>query len=176
VLRAATDQAAGSDDDVTAVVMRVLEQDWASRTSDLRGPQQRIEVVLSPDLGAATTARRLLEQAFGAKLDLTELDRAKLAVSELTTNSVRHGRGDITLRAELDEARLRVEVIDEGPGFARSPRSADPEQVGGWGLDLVEGASTRWGIADGAPHVWFEIQRGEDEAGAGVRQGAASDG
>jgi anti-sigma regulatory factor (Ser/Thr protein kinase) len=109
-------------------------------------------------------------------LDVTELDRAKLAVSELTTNSVRHGQGDITLRAELDASRLRVEVIDEGPGFARAPRAPDPEQVGGWGLDLVEGASTRWGIADGAPHVWFEIERGEGKAGAGVPQGAASDG
>jgi hypothetical protein len=118
----------------------------------------------------------LLEQAFGTVLDVMELDRAKLAVSELTTNSVRHGQGDITLRADLDDSRLRVEVIDEGPGFARPPRVTDPEQVGGWGLDLVEGASTRWGIADGAPRVWFEIERASRGAGAEVGRAAATDG
>jgi PAS domain S-box-containing protein len=162
VLSAATEDPAASDDDVTAVVMRVLEHYPTSGRSDVRGPQQRIEVVLAADLGAATTARRLLEQAFGTGLGSAELDRAKLAVSELATNAVRHGVGDITLRAELDESRLLVEVSDEGPGFARTPRVAAARDVGGWGLELVEGASSRWGITDGSAHVWFEIERGGD--------------
>jgi anti-sigma regulatory factor (Ser/Thr protein kinase) len=137
------------------------------------GDQRRVEIVLAPDLGAATTARRLLEDAFGAALAESELDRAKLAVSELTTNAVRHGQGDITLRAELDESRLLVEVIDEGPGFARGPRPEDPRAVGGWGLDLVEGTTSRWGIVDGTPHVWFEIERepGEPSADGSPEEG-----
>ncbi len=165
VLRAATAGADASDDDVTAVVMRVVEQVPAPGMPDGRDSQDRIEVVLAPDLGAATTARRLLERAFGAVLDPAELDRAKLAVSELATNAVRHGVGDITLRAELDRLRLLVEVIDEGPGFAHAPR-AEARDVGGWGLELVEGACTRWGITDGAPRVWFEIERDAEPGGA----------
>jgi PAS domain S-box-containing protein len=148
-----------SDDDVTAVVLRVAEE-YPDRPRTRTGDgHHRVDVVLASDLGAATTARRLLEETFGGLLEPAELDRAKLAVSELATNAVRHGVGDVTLRAELDESRLLVEVIDEGPGFVRTPRADDPRSVGGWGLDLVEGASTRWGIRTDAPTVWFEIER-----------------
>jgi anti-sigma regulatory factor (Ser/Thr protein kinase) len=120
---------------------------------------RHFEVVLAPDLGAATMARRLLEQSFGTILEQAELDRAKLAVSELATNAVRHGEGEITLRAELDETRLLVEVVDEGPGFDHVPQGHNVDGLGGWGLSLVDGTASRWGIRDRRPHVWFEIQR-----------------
>lgn len=173
VMSTTTGQTDRSEDDVTAVVLRVAERYPGRRAHDAPVTAPRLEVVLASDLGAGTTARRLLEQAFGRLLERSELDRAKLAVSELAINAVRHGRGDVTLRADLDESRLRVEVIDEGSGFAPASRETEPRSVGGWGLDLVEGASTRWGIREDAPHVWFEIERagtGKDLGQGGVVQ------
>ena len=68
-----------------------------------------------------------------------------------------HGRGTIILRARLDDGHLLAEVIDEGDGFEWSAPEADPERVGGWGLTVVAGGSDRWGIREGANHVWFEL-------------------
>jgi hypothetical protein len=33
------------------------------------------------------------------------------------------------------------------------------DQVGGWGLAIVDAETSRWGIDDGTAHVWFEIER-----------------
>lgn len=80
-------------------------------------------------------------------------------VSELVTNALRHGHGGITLRACLDADRLLVEVIDDGSGFERDLRRRDFRDVGGWGLEIVEDASSRWGVHEGTTHVWFELER-----------------
>ncbi len=58
----------------------------------------------------------------------------------------------------LDEDRLLVEVVDEGSGFERGLRRSDFEQIGGWGLDIVEEVSSRWGVHEGTTHVWFELE------------------
>lgn len=55
-------------------------------------------------------------------------------VSELVSNAVRHGKGQITLQADLDENRLLIEVIDEGDGLEHALRERDFPGVGGWGL------------------------------------------
>jgi anti-sigma regulatory factor (Ser/Thr protein kinase) len=120
---------------------------------------ESVEEQLPRDRAAGRRARSLIEQLSGAVLDADELDRAKLAVSELVNNAVLHGRGTITLRAILDENRLLVEVIDEGSGFERVARTHDLERFGGWGLNLVEAEADRWGIHEGTTHVWFEIER-----------------
>ncbi|HEX8159436.1 MAG TPA: ATP-binding protein [Solirubrobacteraceae bacterium] len=84
---------------------------------------------------------------------------AELLVSELTSNAILHGKGQtITLRAWLDEDRLLVEVVDDGSGFEHELRRKDFEQVGGWGLELVEDVSSRWGVREGTTHVWFELE------------------
>ena len=80
-------------------------------------------------------------------------------MSELTTNALLHGAGQITLRARLDEDRLLVELVDEGSGFERDLRQHDFSRVGGWGLELVECAASRWGVHEGTTHVWFELER-----------------
>jgi anti-sigma regulatory factor (Ser/Thr protein kinase) len=84
---------------------------------------------------------------------------ARLLVSELVTNSVVHGEGDaIRLVVDLDHrGRLRCEVIDAGDGFVPVARAADRTESGGWGLELVERLSDRWGVREGSTHVWFEL-------------------
>lgn len=81
----------------------------------------------------------------------------RLLVSELVTNSVRHGNGEsviVLLDAEPPET-VRCEVIDDGSGFV--PRGRESRTVGGWGLELVERIATSWGVREGSTHVWFEL-------------------
>lgn len=120
---------------------------------------RREQATIAPAVAVPATARRLIVDWFGDQLEREELERARLAVSELATNAVRHGVGEITVRAELDEDRLLVEVIDRGSGFERVVRERDFDQVGGWGLHIVDAAVSRWGIHEGTTHVWFEIER-----------------
>lgn len=107
---------------------------------------------------AAGLARAAMRRLCADRLTPVALEDAELLVSELAANAVRHGHGQIVLRAALDENRLVVEVVDEGSGFERRLRGRDFEHVGGWGLDLVEDLSSRWGVHEGTTHVWFELE------------------
>jgi two-component sensor histidine kinase len=92
-----------------------------------------------------------------AAFDDDTVEDVRLLLSELVTNSVRHGAGDtvtILLDAEMPGS-LRCEVIDDGHGFV--PRARQGDATGGWGLDLVERLSTSWGVREGSTHVWFEL-------------------
>jgi anti-sigma regulatory factor (Ser/Thr protein kinase) len=119
----------------------------------------RLQQELQRRPAAPGEARRALTRWYADELDVEELHTAKLLVSELVTNAVLHGHGQIVLRSHLDEDRLLVEVIDEGEGFEHEVRSRDFEDVGGRGLAIVDAESSRWGIHDGTTHVWFELER-----------------
>jgi anti-sigma regulatory factor (Ser/Thr protein kinase) len=99
-----------------------------------------------------------------SEIPSTELATLTLLVSELVSNAVLHSdappASGIVLRARLlDKDAVRVEVIDRGSGFTATPR--DPEQqMGGYGLYLVDKQATRWGVdreREGGTRVWFEI-------------------
>jgi len=113
-------------------------------------------------------ARRSVGDWFGAALQVEELRRAKLLTSELVTNAVLHGRGRILLRADLNDDRVRIEVIDEGGGFEHELRRRDFTDLHGRGLLIVDAESNRWGVHEGTTHVWFELER------PGPRLGTAS--
>lgn len=117
------------------------------------------EKELPRDRHAPWVARRSLGDWFGTVLEHDELHTAKLLTSELVTNAVLHGQGQIVLRAQLDDDRVLVEVIDEGQGFEHEVRHRDFEDLHGRGLAIVETESSRWGIHDGTTHVWFELER-----------------
>ena len=91
------------------------------------------------------------------------LDDARLLVSELVGNSMRHARlgpnDTIRVEAEIENGTLRVDVIDGGrggtPPVAGGIRPS-PGAESGWGLYLVETLATRWG--HGAGRYWFELE------------------
>jgi len=118
-----------------------------------------VEVKLPRAETAPAVARHTLRRSYADRVDSALLGDAELLVSELASNALRHGRGEITLRARLDDDRLRVEVIDEGSGFERVLRHRDFKVVGGWGLEIVEDIASRWGVREGTTHVWFELER-----------------
>jgi anti-sigma regulatory factor (Ser/Thr protein kinase) len=118
-----------------------------------------LEVELPRATAAPRLARRALRRLCADRIERDLLAEAELLVSELTSNAIFHGRGNIiTLRARLDQDRLLVEVIDQGSGFERDLRRSDFERVGGWGLDIVEEIASRWGVHEGTTHVWFELE------------------
>jgi anti-sigma regulatory factor (Ser/Thr protein kinase) len=89
-------------------------------------------------------------------------DSLRLVVSEVVTNSIRHGRSggdgcvDLVLRVEGD--RLRLEVVDDGPGFVPDPSPGRPDEPGGWGLYVVDSLADRWGVDDSeGTRVWLEM-------------------
>jgi anti-sigma regulatory factor (Ser/Thr protein kinase) len=96
---------------------------------------------------------------------------AELMVSELGTNALLHGQGRIILRVCVDEDRLLVGVSDQGCGFEQRLCRGDAQQIGGWGLHIVQDISSAWGVHEGPTDVWFELARrgfmqsGEPERG-----------
>lgn len=78
-----------------------------------------------------------------------------LVVSELVTNSVRHGSSTgIDVKVTAQEGRIRVEVADDGPGF-----SPDAPRGEGLGLSIVEKVADRWGLHEDRSRftVWAEL-------------------
>ena len=110
---------------------------------------------------AAAEARRVLDQLDG-KVDPAKLETARLLVTEVVTNAVRHVKreGPIDLCLALSEDALRVEVVDPGQGFVPRRRGPDSPLDGNWGLHFLEVLSDRWGIeSNERTRVWFELTR-----------------
>jgi anti-sigma regulatory factor (Ser/Thr protein kinase) len=75
---------------------------------------------------------------------------AELAVSELVTNAVIHGSGDITVRLTRLDGRARVEVQDFGPATV-AYRERTTSAVGGRGLQIVNAVALDWGTDPATP-------------------------
>jgi anti-sigma regulatory factor (Ser/Thr protein kinase) len=123
----------------------------------------RLHMRLRAGAQAAGEGRRALDRLDRA-LDPEKLDELRLLVSELLTNSVRHGTDDaewMTLEVEIRANSIRVVVSDPGEGFEPEPEPQPQlDRPGGWGLCLVDRLSDRWGVERGdATSVWFELDR-----------------
>ena len=117
----------------------------------------RFETRLPRTAAAPGVARRFLRSWAGGTLRADQLDTARLLVSELVSNAVLHGRGEVNLRAWLRPDALRVEVRDQGGAFAHEGRRPDAPMTGGWGLQMVSMQSSRWGVSRECARVWFEL-------------------
>jgi serine/threonine-protein kinase RsbW len=95
------------------------------------------------------------------------LDDARVLLSELVGNSVRHSglQADeyVHVTAEWSGARLRVVVHDRAHPSAPRPVAGAirpaPGAESGWGLFIVDRLASRWGT-DGAGY-WFELDGAE---------------
>ncbi len=122
-----------------------------------------ISVSLPAEPRALREARRALdplEERVGAPM----LEDMRLLVTELVTNSVRHGSpsaAGVGVVVELSEAAVRLEVTDAGSGFTPGPREDLGDLASGWGLYLVDRLATEWGTepAGEGTRVWLELAR-----------------
>jgi anti-sigma regulatory factor (Ser/Thr protein kinase) len=118
------------------------------------------EVTLACGPEAASAARMVVSRWLDGRAKPEFHDDARLLVSELVGNSVRHAEqpAGVPLRITafaVDDV-VRVEVEDRGRGAVRR-RESDP-RTGGYGLELVELLAARWGVShEHGTRVWFEL-------------------
>ena len=114
---------------------------------------------------AARCARQAVREELKGALARDQLADVELIVSELATNSIRHGGCDdaeeLSMEADVDADRVRVRLFDSGEGFeVHTPQPPATGKGGGYGLLLLDRLSDRWGVQrDGGFSVWFEVQR-----------------
>jgi two-component sensor histidine kinase len=88
------------------------------------------------------------------------VEDAMLVVSELVTNALRHGFGEVVVRAGIEtDGAVHLSVTDSGDGLP-ALQPADPLRIGGLGLRIVDQLSAAWGVAPfpGGKTVWATLQ------------------
>jgi anti-sigma regulatory factor (Ser/Thr protein kinase) len=116
--------------------------------------------VLPREAGSVADARSWLsaflhDQHVGASAS----GDAVLIISELVTNALRHGLGEIVARSALtDGGVLYLSVTDSGQELPEL-LPVDPSRVGGVGLQIVDRLSSQWGISPfpGGKTVWVTM-------------------
>lgn len=122
----------------------------------------RTSRTFSTTLESVHEARRFVDATLSGSVPRETLEIVSVLVSELATNVLLHAMTSFEIRVMTDEppGRLRVEVVDTGPGTPaiRGPRGTEPR---GRGLQIVAALSDEWGVewASGPTMkiVWFEI-------------------
>jgi anti-sigma regulatory factor (Ser/Thr protein kinase) len=88
--------------------------------------------------------------------DVELRDRLVLALDEMASNALRHGRGEVRAAVSRTSSAWLIEVSDRAADQPPAPAvGRDPSQ-GGLGLYLIAELSSAhgWYVADGAKHVW----------------------
>lgn len=93
-----------------------------------------------------------------ADLDEDLLDNVRLAVSEVVSNALLHGRPPVSLLARLTVGALRIEVAD-GHTARGSPQLPSASATSGRGLAIVDTVVDRWGFESraGGKAMWMEF-------------------
>ncbi|MEA2685795.1 MAG: hypothetical protein QOE93_990 [Actinomycetota bacterium] len=116
-----------------------------------RALAESVILVCSPD--APGEARRFARRVSAFDVDLESI---VLLVSELVTNAVRHGCGEVGLTVRHLGGHARIEVSD---GSRLVPLMGPPNIDGGRGLHIVAELAARWGVDRHiqGKTVWCEI-------------------
>ncbi|WP_439654534.1 ATP-binding SpoIIE family protein phosphatase [Streptacidiphilus neutrinimicus] len=143
------------DDDVAALVFQLPQREldsadlFRSASLDLLGGTE------AASSARAFTGGVLCSWRVGEDIR----DMSVLAVSELVSNSLTHGRPPMRLRLRRTDRRLTVEVTDADDHLPRR-RQALPADESGRGLAIVATIASNWGTRrtpDGGKAVWCEF-------------------
>src|SRR3954454_16742966 len=123
---------------------------------------RRFEVTLAAAIDAPAIARAGVTAWIAGHVGETMLADIQLLVGELVANSVRHADAPedavVSVRAEIRRDALHLAVEDGGSSGSITRRAPDLQHGGGFGLNLVDGLSRRWGVdRDAGTRVWAEI-------------------
>jgi len=121
-------------------------------------------LTLQPRTDAAALARKFVHD-HRDHLDPDIIENAQLLVSEIVTNAVRHGAGEICLTIRLDPPGIGVAVTDTGDALPTVPSTPPPDdQPSGRGLLIVDAVASEWGVSPRWPPpgktVWFDVRPG----------------
>lgn len=121
--------------------------------------EAKATIRLAPGPEAISAARDAVTSAVQGRIDDERLETLRLLVSEVVTNSVRHSGTRRPLELSMSfNGEVRVAVTDNGVGFTPGLRGGGVDEVGGWGLYLVDQLSSRWGVARNSHTcVWFKV-------------------
>jgi anti-sigma regulatory factor (Ser/Thr protein kinase) len=124
----------------------------------------RSEDHIALDVNAPTAARAIATATLRGRVPASVLESARLLATELATNSLLHSgaSADATLivRVALTRAWVCIEVEDPGHDGVVAPRRPDPINGDGFGMQLVQALSERWGLErapEGGTRVWARL-------------------
>ncbi|MGW7342743.1 ATP-binding protein [Streptomyces sp. NPDC054854] len=92
------------------------------------------------------------------------VDTAELIVSELVTNAIKHGKGEVQVSVVLTATHVRLAVSSAHPSGRPALRAAAPDDECGRGLALVETLSDEWGTSDAGTETWALCRTAETAA------------
>jgi anti-sigma regulatory factor (Ser/Thr protein kinase) len=124
-----------------------------------------VDMVVALDARAPAATRDFVVRCLERRVVASALDSARLVVSELVTNSFRHAGAPmdkVVVSVELMPGWFRVGVQDFGSDAVIAARPANPDSGRGFGLNLVQMLSQRWGVerlAEGGTQVWAQLGR-----------------
>ena len=124
--------------------------DWSHQASWPRDPS------------SVSHARRFVTDRLTEHGETGVVDAARLVVSELVTNAVRHANAGFDLSLARVGDRVMLRVRDGAPGRPQV-RHVPVDSLDGRGLALVEHVSSEWGVTDegdGTKSVWaaFDVR------------------
>ena len=107
--------------------------------------------------------RRYAADGCAAHGHAAAFNTAALLDSEVATNALIHGTGEVRVRVLADGPVVRVEITDASPRLPVQ-RDAGEDAEGGRGIALVDALATDLGTLPDEPGktVWFEVASGRD--------------
>jgi anti-sigma regulatory factor (Ser/Thr protein kinase) len=118
-------------------------------------------VDLEPTLAAPAQARRFVRSSLRDGVSRETLELAELLTSELVTNAIRHGSGDVSVTVRCHDGVLAISVSDDDAAMPVVPPE-EPLALGGRGVRMVQRLAQDWGVSprDDGPGkvVWFRLE------------------
>lgn len=117
-----------------------------------------LEMVAETVPSSVARIRRFAVDACRRSGSGVDCDTVALLVSEVATNALVHGTGEVLVRVVPRRLGVRIEVVDGSTAPPRR-RHASAVDEGGRGIALVEALASAWGSEssrDGKT-VWFEL-------------------
>lgn len=118
---------------------------------------REIRTAIPAHEGAPAVGRGLIDE-FRDRLSDQGLHEAKLLMSEVVTDAVRHDGDQIDVEIRGTEDEIRVEVVGRGSGLGGTSSNGSTHD-GGWGSLILDRVADDWGVeqAQDRTVVWFRI-------------------